>query len=414
MDYKLWTENYGLKTSTPFHYFYQNYPFMKLLKLTSYLLVWALGITHAQSQPRSLRELKNPALLNLTNSPYYYAKGILYSNKIGDPSLRFASFTLLQCKGDSFAFVMQSNSGNTHYTFQIDTNKFVINAFEKDSSFSYFKAESNEQLSTDKHSNRVKLILGKFLDTAYSVYQMAQKDTVIFGISCREFGSEPSKDAYSQTLVSAHYVSWKDSIYRGYQTIDVVDNTDTLIKGSFIQEMHRDPQFVREQYRRLYQEAHQKTLDYAQVPIGSSYVYDSSLYTGKVPALMAYDIGKKDSTLLQFKGKYLVEFWYMGCWPCINAFPHIKDLEDKYAAKGIQFLKVNTLDAKNEPANLFNFCQKKNILPHSYTMARPSGSYFGVNKYPTFLFIQDGSILHTFEGFNAEVLERMREVLEGW
>lgn len=54
----------------------------------------------------------------------------------------------------------------------------------------------------------------------------------------------------------------------------------------------------------------------------------------------------KFSPVKEFKsGKvYIVEFWATWCGPCIAAMPHISELQDKYADKGVQVISVSDED----------------------------------------------------------------------
>ena len=41
---------------------------------------------------------------------------------------------------------------------------------------------------------------------------------------------------------------------------------------------------------------------------------------------------------------YVVEFWATWCGPCIASMPHLKDLQDKYADKGLQIISISDED----------------------------------------------------------------------
>lgn len=54
----------------------------------------------------------------------------------------------------------------------------------------------------------------------------------------------------------------------------------------------------------------------------------------------------KFSHVKEFKSGnvYIVEFWATWCGPCISAMPHISELQDKYADKGVQVISVSDED----------------------------------------------------------------------
>ena len=47
---------------------------------------------------------------------------------------------------------------------------------------------------------------------------------------------------------------------------------------------------------------------------------------------------------------YVVNFWYAGCPPCRLEAPILKELSEEYAAKGVNFLGVNTYDQQGTSA----------------------------------------------------------------
>ena len=54
-------------------------------------------------------------------------------------------------------------------------------------------------------------------------------------------------------------------------------------------------------------------------------------------------------TLKSLRGKVVVvDFWAFDCEPCIEAMPHIRELQDKYAADGLVVIGVHTPRADYE------------------------------------------------------------------
>jgi thiol-disulfide isomerase/thioredoxin len=54
-------------------------------------------------------------------------------------------------------------------------------------------------------------------------------------------------------------------------------------------------------------------------------------------------------TLKALKGKVVVvDFWAFDCPPCIEAMPHVVELEKKYAGKGVVFIGVHTPRTQSE------------------------------------------------------------------
>lgn len=53
---------------------------------------------------------------------------------------------------------------------------------------------------------------------------------------------------------------------------------------------------------------------------------------------------------------YVVEFWATWCGPCIRGMPHLSDLQEAYAEKGVRIIGVNIWD---EPDNVAPFMAKE-------------------------------------------------------
>ena len=51
----------------------------------------------------------------------------------------------------------------------------------------------------------------------------------------------------------------------------------------------------------------------------------------------------------QLRGRVvLVDFWTFDCWNCYRSFPWLKDVEQKYAARGLQVIGVHTPEQPQE------------------------------------------------------------------
>ena len=54
------------------------------------------------------------------------------------------------------------------------------------------------------------------------------------------------------------------------------------------------------------------------------------------------DFNGKSVSLSHFRGKYiLLDFWATWCGPCCKAMPHLKQIQDKYKAKGLQVISIS-------------------------------------------------------------------------
>lgn len=109
-----------------------------------------------------------------------------------------------------------------------------------------------------------------------------------------------------------------------------------------------------------------------------------------------------------------VDFWASWCAPCKRSFPFMNDLQQRYAAQGLEVVAVN-VDRKREDADRF-----LRQVPAAFTVVfDPAGSApaaFGVQSMPSAYVIDaEGRVFFVENGFReerrTEVEERVRAAL---
>lgn len=117
------------------------------------------------------------------------------------------------------------------------------------------------------------------------------------------------------------------------------------------------------------------------------------------------DIDGRNFTLDSLKGKVIViNFWFIGCSPCVAEIPDLNKIQEKFKDKEVAFLAV-TFDSKK---NLEEFIKKKpfhfTIIPNSMNIIRK----FYVNAYPTNIIIDKERKIHTID--DLLVLDLMKKI----
>ncbi|MBT1701294.1 TlpA family protein disulfide reductase [Fulvivirgaceae bacterium PWU4] len=85
--------------------------------------------------------------------------------------------------------------------------------------------------------------------------------------------------------------------------------------------------------------AQPKTYDFSRIGIGDE-------VPGDLPLVNLINYSKPSTTVSNFKGKWLIlDYWFTGCGPCIQSFPKIMNLQEKYGDK-IQIMLVNHMQNK--------------------------------------------------------------------
>lgn len=96
-------------------------------------------------------------------------------------------------------------------------------------------------------------------------------------------------------------------------------------------------------------------------------------------------------TLDSLKGKVIVlNFWFIGCKPCVEEIPDLNRIKEKYKDDNVEFFAI-TFDSKKK---LDDFAKKKSfnftIVPNSMNIIRQ----FYVNSYPTTIIVDKDRKIH--------------------
>ena len=127
-----------------------------------------------------------------------------------------------------------------------------------------------------------------------------------------------------------------------------------------------------------------------------------------------YSNGKKVS-LSDYKGKpVLIDFWYMDCFPCMKAIPHLVELNDKYADQGLVVLGIDPFDnTEKNRKRLPNFIERNKLdYPIMFT-DRKDQKDFKIFAYPTLYIIdKKGKVAYSNVGFSEEMVGKMDSVIQ--
>jgi cytochrome c biogenesis protein CcmG, thiol:disulfide interchange protein DsbE len=165
--------------------------------------------------------------------------------------------------------------------------------------------------------------------------------------------------------------------------------------------------------------AHMKIRLLALVILGVSTVAVASAAPapGKAPRFApGFDLPTRDRTVSSdsLRGQLVyVDFWASWCAPCRKSFPWLRELHDRYAARGLVIVAVN-LDKKREAAEAF-----LQANPAPFTVAfDPTGrtaEAFRVKVMPSsFLVSPTGEIISEIAGFDAGHQGAVEALVRQW
>ncbi len=112
-----------------------------------------------------------------------------------------------------------------------------------------------------------------------------------------------------------------------------------------------------------------------------------------------------DPTIL--KGKTIVlDFWATWCVPCIEGFPYMQKVYNKYANdKEVVFMIMNS-GSKNSLEDAMNWVKRNNFTFPIYYNDRKLAEAFNVNTIPsTFIIDKNGKIQYKTVGFEGPIME---------
>ena len=118
------------------------------------------------------------------------------------------------------------------------------------------------------------------------------------------------------------------------------------------------------------------------------------------PAIDGLDLAGAATSLSDLAGDLVyVDFWYIGCGPCMRALPHLAHMEEEFGPAGFHVLGVNHhQDAKT----VKRYLDRRELdVPQAILDSLPQG--YPVVAYPTwFLVGRDGSIIERNMGYGED------------
>jgi thiol-disulfide isomerase/thioredoxin len=108
----------------------------------------------------------------------------------------------------------------------------------------------------------------------------------------------------------------------------------------------------------------------------------------------------------------LLDFWYLGCAPCIRAMPMIMRLSERFSRHGLLVFGVNYKDDLSEKKNEIKAFQKKLGVdyPLLFTSAAAVEAY-RVNTWPTIYLLKNNKIVHSEIGYSEESMEKLEKIV---
>ena len=160
-----------------------------------------------------------------------------------------------------------------------------------------------------------------------------------------------------------------------------------------------------------------KQIDYAEI-IRREQILKTCLSEKPLPNFSATSLEGKTITPQDVKDKVvLVNFWFIGCAPCIKEIPMFNELNEEYKDRGFVILSF----ARDNQSSLKDFTKKTplnfNVFPSAGNLIEKT---FGVvNGYPTNLLLNKKGMMVEYSTGGAiddvgiaRTKEKMRQLIE--
>ncbi|WP_421806338.1 TlpA family protein disulfide reductase [Flagellimonas sp.] len=137
--------------------------------------------------------------------------------------------------------------------------------------------------------------------------------------------------------------------------------------------------------------------------------WKSKWTNAKLPPFELYNISGKKIENDDLLGKYVVvNFWFVGCKPCIQEMPMLNKLVKKYTKDQVVFI-APSLDGKSSVTKML---EKRDFEYEILTDAKSLSKDMGLSSYPTHLIIdKEGNIKEILIGASEDIFEDLDTLL---
>ncbi len=139
-----------------------------------------------------------------------------------------------------------------------------------------------------------------------------------------------------------------------------------------------------------------------------------SLIGQKAPNFTLPNLDGDSISLSDFHGKYvLLDFWYIGCGPCVFALPEIQKLSEELDPEKVKIIGIEVYHM--DPEKVRKFMAEKGAFYETLLAKKQEeiASSFCVESYPTFFIINpDGVIEQLHLGYSPGRMKKLTKELK--
>jgi hypothetical protein len=107
---------------------------------------------------------------------------------------------------------------------------------------------------------------------------------------------------------------------------------------------------------------------------------------------------------------FILNFWFVGCYPCTKAFKDISNYLMEKESEGISLLGVNGVNSFDQ---FTSYIERMNLESLHISVEPPNIEHINLNRYPTIYILDEKmEILLSIEGWNEEKFSLLKEQID--
>lgn len=205
------------------------------------------------------------------------------------------------------------------------------------------------------------------------------------------------KDFEKYQATNSKKENWRENLYTKLENL-IINNSNNRYTGDLLAEISSDSILTNNQLKNLYQKLNSKILNPYTIKKLEQNIYpERTLSVGdRIFDISGNNYNSEKLSTKDFRGKILlIDFWASWCKPCIDQFPELEIMNDKFKDKGLVILGISLDEDINswKKAMAKHNLSWQNIFSEEGLAGEISKKY-GINSIPFNIVINDeGEIL---------------------
>ena len=127
-----------------------------------------------------------------------------------------------------------------------------------------------------------------------------------------------------------------------------------------------------------------------------------------------YSAGLKPDTLRYRDSVTLLDFFYMECFPCVNAIKEIEKTKEYYAGKPLRIIGINSINNNtNDIKKIPKFLSYNKVTYPIWLVDKKITDLFRVTAWPTFFIINpQGRVVYKSEGYAETLSDELNKIID--